>query len=59
MEADLQAKAEKYETKTAQCKDWARRATQGPERALYEELACYYGKLATDFRKVIARRELT
>jgi hypothetical protein len=38
METDLQAKAEKYETKTAQCEEWARQATEGPERALYEEL---------------------
>jgi hypothetical protein len=56
METDLQAKAEKYETKTAQCEEWARQATEGPERALYEELAGYYGKLATDFRQVIAKR---
>ena len=59
MEADLQAKAEKYETKAAQCEEWARQATEGPQRSLYEELAGYYGKLATDFRQVIARRKLT
>ena len=45
METYLQAKAEKYETKTAQCEEWARQATEGPERALYEELAGYYSKL--------------
>jgi hypothetical protein len=56
METDLQAKAEKYETKTAQCEEWARQATEGPERALYEELAHYYGGLARDFRRVIAKR---
>jgi hypothetical protein len=55
METDLQAKAEKYETKTAQCEEWARQAT-GPERALYEELAHYYGGLAREFRRVIAKR---
>jgi hypothetical protein len=56
MKTDLQAKVEKYETKTAQCKEWARQATEGPERALYEDLAGYYGKLAMDFRQVIAKR---
>jgi hypothetical protein len=29
MEVDLQAKAEKYETKAAQCEEWARQATEG------------------------------
>jgi hypothetical protein len=57
METNLKAKAEKYETKAAQCEEWARRATEGPQRSLYEELAEYYGKLATDFREVIAKRE--
>ena len=56
METDLQAKAERYENKTAECERWARQATEGPERALYEELAGYYGKLAMDFRRVIAKR---
>jgi hypothetical protein len=59
METNLKAKAEKYETKAAQCEEWAREATEGPERSLYGELADYYGKLATDFRRVIARRSLT
>ena len=59
METNLKAKAEKYETKAAQCEEWAREATAGPERSLYGELADYYGKLATDFRRVIARRSLT
>ena len=38
METDLQAKAEKYETKTAQCEEWARQATEGPERAFTRSL---------------------
>ena len=51
METNLKAKAEKYETKAAQCEEWAREAMEGPERSLYGELADYYGKLATDFRQ--------
>ena len=51
METNLKAKAEKYETKAAQCEEWAREAMEGPERSLYGELADYYGKLATDFRR--------
>jgi hypothetical protein len=53
---DLQTKAEKYETRAAQCEERAQLATSGPQRALYEELAGYYGKLATDFRQIIAKR---
>jgi hypothetical protein len=30
METNLKAKAEKYETKAAQCEEWAREATEGP-----------------------------
>jgi hypothetical protein len=47
---DLEAKAEKYETKTAQCKEWARQATDGYQRNFYVELAGYYGQVAEDFR---------
>ena len=54
---DLQAKVLKYETKAAQCEESARQATDGPQRAFYEVLAHYYGKLATDFRQIIAKRE--
>jgi len=53
---DLEAKAEKYETKTAQCKEWARQAADGPQRNFYEELAGYYGHVAEDFRQVIAKQ---
>jgi hypothetical protein len=56
MEADLQTKVEKYEGKAAKCKEWAEQAKEGPQRALYEVLAGYYGDLATDFRQVIAKR---
>ncbi len=56
MEADLQTKVEKYESKAAKCKEWALQATDGPQRALYEVLADYYAGLATDFRHVIAKR---
>jgi hypothetical protein len=57
MEAELQTKVEKYEGKAAKCKEWAREATEGPQRALYEVLARYYDELATDFRQVIAKRK--
>ena len=53
---DLEAKAEKYESKTAQCKEWARQATDGYQRNFYEELAAYYGQVAEDFRQVIAKQ---
>jgi hypothetical protein len=53
---DLQAKAEKYETKAARYAESARSATTGPQRALYEELARYYEGLATDFRHVLAKQ---
>jgi hypothetical protein len=52
---DLRAKAETYEKKAARCQEFAR-ATAGPQRALYEELARYYDGLATDFRHVLAKQ---
>jgi hypothetical protein len=52
---ELQRKAEKYEVKVAQCKDWARQA-EGPQRAFFETLADYYEGLAADFRQAIAKR---
>jgi hypothetical protein len=57
MTTDLQTKAEKYATKAAQHEEWARKAAEGPQRAFYEELARYYGGLATDFRQVMEKRK--
>ena len=57
MVTDLQTKVQKYETKAAQCEERARQATDGPQRAFYEGLAHYYGKVATDFRQVIEKRK--
>ena len=57
MVTDLQAKVQKYETKAAQCEERTRQATDGPQRAFYEGLAQYYGKVATDFRQVIEKRK--
>lgn len=54
---DLKAKAEKYESKVAQCEEWARQAPDGAQRAFYKVLADYYGNLATDFRQVLAKRQ--
>ncbi len=54
---DLQAKAEKYETKVAQCEAWAKQAPDGAQRAFYAGLAEYYANLATDFRQVLAKRQ--
>ena len=48
-----------YESKAAQCEKRVRQATDGPQRAFYEVLAHYYGKLATDFRQIIAKRQAT
>jgi hypothetical protein len=56
MMMDLEAKAEKYESKTAQCKEWARQAIDGHHRNFYEELAGYYSQVAEDFRRVIAKQ---
>ena len=56
---DLQTKVEKYETKAAQCNERVQQATDGPQRALYEVLARYYGELVTDFRQVIEKRKTT
>lgn len=53
---DLRAKAEMYESKAAKCQELAQRATEGPQKALYEVLAGYYGGLATDFRQVLAKQ---
>ena len=55
---DLQTKAEKYEIKAAQCDEWARQATDGPQRNFFEVLARYYGELAADFRQVIEKRKV-
>jgi hypothetical protein len=57
MGTDLQTKVEKYESKVARCEEWARQATNGPQRAFYQVLAGYYGQLATDFRQVIEKRK--
>jgi hypothetical protein len=54
---DLQTKAEKYQTKAAQCEEWALQAPVGPQRDLYEVLARYYRELATNFRQVIEKRK--
>jgi hypothetical protein len=56
---DLQTKVQKYETKAAQCEERVRQATDGPQRAFYEVLAHYYGKLATDFRQIMTKRQAT
>src|SRR6266481_7800818 len=57
MVTDLLTKVEKYETKAARCEESARQATDEPERAFYQELANYYGAVATDFRQVIEKRK--
>ena len=56
MVTDLQIKVEKYETKAAKCEESARLAPDEPERSFYQELANYYGAVATDFRQVIEKR---
>ena len=42
----LQTKVEKYDTKAAQCEEWALQAPVGAQRDLYEVLAHYYRELA-------------
>ena len=57
MVTDLLTKVEKYETKAARCEASARQAPDEPERAFYQELANYYGAVATDFRQVFEKRK--
>ena len=56
MLSDLQTKLEKYERKATQYEKAAQQATDGPQRAFYQGLARYCEELATDFRRVIAKR---
>ena len=54
--SDLQGKLEKYERKAAEYGKAAQEATEGPQRAFYEELARYCDEIAPKFREVIAKR---
>jgi hypothetical protein len=54
--SELRSKLERYESKAAQCTRAAQEATDEAGRAFYEGLAHYYDDLATDFRRVIAKR---
>ncbi len=56
MPGDLEAKLEKYERKAARYGEAAEQATNGPQRAFYQELARYCDELATKVREVIAKR---
>ncbi len=56
MGTDFRAKAEQYESRAAECRESAQKAKEGPQRALYEVLAAYYGGLARDFREVLAKQ---
>jgi hypothetical protein len=56
MEMDLQIKVDRYEAKAAKCSEAAAKAGEGAQRTLYEELARYYGGLASDFRRAIEKR---
>jgi hypothetical protein len=56
MEADLQAKVEKYEGRASKCEEQARQAAEKSQRDFYDVLAGYYRSLATDFRKIIEKR---
>jgi hypothetical protein len=49
-------KLEKYESKAADCEKAVQEVPGVRERAIYEELSRYHGELATDFRKVVAKR---
>jgi hypothetical protein len=48
---------EKYESKAAHCVKEAQHAPDKAGQAFYDELAHYYGELAKDFRRVLAKRE--
>jgi hypothetical protein len=55
---DLQSRLDRYETKAAQCDEWARQAPEGPQRTFHEVLADYYREVAMDYRQVLAKREM-
>lgn len=55
---DLQSRLQRYETKVAQCEEWARQAPEGPQRTFHEVLAGYYREVAMDYRQVLAKREM-
>lgn len=55
-EGDLEAKAEKYESRAAQYDELALQAPEGPQRDFFKVLGIYYENLAADFRHAIARR---
>lgn len=56
MLSDLQAKAERYQTKAVECMQAAQEAPYGPQRVFHEVLANYYSELAMDFRQIITKR---
>jgi hypothetical protein len=58
MVADLTTKVEKYESRASRCEEHARAARDKAEQSFYEGLAAYYASLATDFRKIIEKRNV-
>jgi hypothetical protein len=56
MGSDLEAKADKYESRAAQYYELALQAPEGPQRDFFKVLAVYYDSLAVDFRQASARR---
>ena len=55
MEVDLQAKVE-YESRAVRCEEQRRLAPDKAQQGFYEVLAGYYRSLATDFKKIIEKR---
>jgi hypothetical protein len=58
MEANLQAKVEKYEARASRCEEQAGEAPDEAQQNFYGVLAGYYRSLATDFRKIIEKRNV-
>jgi len=58
MGPDLQTKVEKYQGKASRCEASAQQAPEGAQRKFYLVLAEYYGKLATDFRQIVSKRNV-
>ncbi|HKS20976.1 MAG TPA: hypothetical protein VJS63_17360 [Bradyrhizobium sp.] len=52
----LLVKVEKYEGRAMRCEEQARGAPDQAQQNFYEVLAGYYWSLATDFRKIIEKR---
>jgi phage shock protein A len=57
MQAELETKVEKYESRAAKCEEQAKAAKEKSQQNFYGVLASYYRNLAADFRTIIEKRK--